>query len=1135
MTRQTPSAISPHHSATVSASAGTGKTWLLVGRLIRLLLAGADPAGILAITFTRKAAAEMQTRLAARLLGFAHANEASLVEQLGQIGAPSDRQTLVRARQLYEQLLQNPHPIKSATFHAFCQDILRRFPLEAGVAPGFELAESTAELQMEAWDALCAEANQYQDGETAQAIETLMETCGGLSNTQNALHAFLRHRSDWWAFTENQAQPLAFAAGRLQKQLKIRAEEDPVAAFYTAETRMAIKDYAQLLQRHVTKTNEKNADILFRLMEGTILDDEAFDALCGVFLTKAKEIRTMKDSKPRRKAMGDDGEARFLELHQTIGEGLQQTLDRLAALQTLHRTLAWYTAGERLLDYFQRLKAEQRVLDFADLEWKAYRLLNHSDNAHWVQYKLDQRIDHLLIDEFQDTNPTQWRMVLPLLEELAAGENPEGRSVFLVGDNKQSIYRFRRADPELFNEAQSWVRSHLDAVSQPLNTSWRSSPAIMDFVNLVFGSGPLHGQIQAFSTHTTHHEHLWGKAAILPLIQKEEEVETPEVEVHALRNPLHAPRLIPQDQRHWREGQLIANTIRSLMENAAPVGEDKTARPLRYGDIMILLRQRTHVADLEKALREADIPYSGANRGTLLESLEVQDMQALLECLVTPFNNLALGQVLRSPLFSCREDHLALLAKQGQGHWLDALFVLGPEQDAKHPLHRAARLLQQWQQRAAVIPVHDLLDGIFCEGDVMRRYRAAYPAHLQFRVTANLTRFLELALEIDSGRYPSLGHFVARLHALQQRDDETPDEGTPTQVSDRVRIMTIHASKGLEAPVVFLADAANEKSAKTSGQAIIHWPTQEAQPESFLLAGKKAEQDAYTRHILELHAKAEAREDANLLYVALTRARQMLFISGCRPNRGEQLGWYGLMAGQCAQGDPAHGVEDIIEQGWQRETGQPPPLAPETRAEAPLVDISEDLTQPLHVSPRDRFLVPSRQSSRNVPARQGGETGFEAEEEGRVRGMAIHRMLQLLCEGQENIPGRVANELSLGLNHPDLANWFHEAKQVLDAPHLKHLFHGAGIEKAFNEVPLQYEIEGERVYGIIDRLVVTSGEVYLLDYKSHRINDPSHTGELKTYYQPQMDYYRRGVQRLWPDKTVHCGLVLTHQAVWLDM
>lgn len=1117
-------AINPSVCATVSASAGTGKTWLLVSRLIRLLLNGARPEGILAVTFTRKAAAEMQVRLNNRLREMAECSPQELDLYLTEIGSPLDNSTIQQAHTLYETLLTCPVTIKATTFHAFCQDILQRFPLEAGIPPGFELLESSNEFQQAAWDALCSEAGRHPDNEQAKAIETLFDACGGLDNTQTALNDFINHRSDWWAFTEGENHALSFAIDILAAQLKISPDENPQMVFFSEPTLLALEEFCGLLQKHANPTNQKHLASLSIARDPEKDYKNRFQSTCTAFLTQKGEPLSRKESKVQAKSMGEPGQLRFLKLHQQICEEIFIAQNKISAQLTLQRSTAWYQAGVNLLTHYQRLKAEQRVLDFSDLEWQAYRLLNHSDNVHWIQYKLDQRIDHLLIDEFQDTNPTQWRLILPLLQELAAAEDERGRTVFLVGDNKQSIYRFRRADPELFGTAQAWLNNNLNTVTRPLDTSWRSAQAIISLVNGLFGNGTLNKQLRDFTPHQTHHKNLWGQVELLPLVKPTEEAEPEPLD--GLRNPLKTPRKLHSDQRHFEEGQMIAQRILDLMKNKTPIGAEAEARAIRYSDIMILIRHRTHADAYEQALRESGIPYNSANRGTLLESQEARDLVDLLHLLIAPYNNIALAGLLRSPLFDCSDNELITLGKLSGTHWIERLREYAgsftEQGTTENPLHRAHSLLTEWRTLVDTLPVHDLLDRIFYQGDVLKRYQAAYPVHLQHRVVANLTRFIELALEVDSGRYPTIGHFVARLRALRKQEQDAPNEGTSTQLDARVSIMTIHGAKGLESPVVFLADSANTSQGKKAYRAVVDWPATAQRPECFFLAGKKDSHDKFTRTILDKHAISEERENANLFYVAVTRARQYLIISGSQPSRSEQLGWYGE-AQSCLhdflpEQDGVPGITSGIKPAAVTNLS-PPVQAP------PVID--PRLSQPVRAESTQVSIAPSQ----TTHSPDGLPQTSVVESDQQTRGIVIHRMLELLCkrEPEETLMQRVASEYNLATDTHELADWYYEAELVFLHPGFSHIFSQENFQQDFNEVPVHFRHNSRNVHGIIDRVVVTAHEALVVDYKTRIIKRGSNAIEVLTrQYREQMQLYCEGAKRLWPDKEIQAGILFTH-------
>ncbi len=1123
-------ATAPTQHASVHASAGTGKTWLLVTRLLRLLLDGAAPSSILAVTFTRKASAEMLERLNERLAELATADDAQVDAALHKMGITATDALRERARRLYETLLFEPRPLRATTFHAFCQEILQRFPVEAEVPPGFELQESEAELTEAAWDALYAEATLTPDGRQARALEQLFDACGGLSNTRQALNSFLSHRIDWWAYIQNQPAALDIAQQRARELFDCDPNADPVAGFFTVSRCTELSEFATLLGKHNTKTNLEQQQLLLQalaLHEPLTADDQLqrLAWITRVLLTSDGEPRKRSTSKALEKSLGGVGSERLLTLHALLCNALLETRDLQARQASLAITCAWYQAGQRLLEHYQRIKREQRVLDFGDLEWNAYRLLNSSGQAHWVQYKLDARIDHFLIDEFQDTNPTQWRLLLPLLQELAAGISERNRSVFLVGDAKQSIYRFRRADARLLEAASDWLDEHLQAERFSLEASRRSAPAIIDCVNRAFADGPLAAALPDFPPHSTHLKNLWGQVELLPPFSEPESSETVRV---GLRNPLEEPRPTPADDLHLSEARSIAARIRALIDTPTLIGPNDQARPIRYGDILILLRSRTHAASYEQALRESGIPYLGAARGTLLDSLEVRDLEALLNTLIAPHNDLALAQVLRSPLFAATDQDLIQLAQATGTGWMERLLNSATEVAADSALARAAQLLPIWQDLVGRLPVHDLLDRIYHEGDVLARFDAASITSLKPRVRANLIRFIELALEVDSGRYPSLPHFVDRLGDLRQRATDAPDDAPPESgAGDRVRFLTVHGAKGLESPVVFLADCSGGMRDRNAWQALVDWPAEADRPESFILIARKQQRDRITQQLLALQQQAELREDANLLYVALTRARQMLFVSAAVSTDKANKGWYGQLR---SQWDP-HGALSLDESYTHSSDTPPAAVTLMMTPTAPEVAIDPRLAHRLKPAPVLIRIAPSRTGTHS-------DSDAETDPDGRRRGIGIHRLLEWLTtppvRTHAQLLAGLARELQCDAEDPELAEWFEEAQTVLQTPELSPLFDTTAYTKVYTEVPLQYYQESALVDGVIDRLLVTETTAHIIDYKSHSI-DATQAGASAETYREQLQLYVEGVRRLWPGRQVRASILFTHCQVLVDI
>lgn len=1138
-------ATDPENHVVVQAAAGTGKTWLLTSRIIRLLLQGSEPGAILAISFTRKAAGEIHERVTQRLLTLARDDDETLTKHLIELGAQTDAVTRALARRLYEKHLSAIHALRTTTFHAFCQDILRRFPLEAEVPPGFELIESTEDLVDTAWSVLEKNLNRDKESLLTNALDTLLKDKGSVTTTRQILNDFLTHRGDWWAYTEDHPDPVEFASQQLQQLLQVTQEQNPHADFLNHQrVRRQLQRYAELLAGHLNATNQKLVETLTQVLADNAPPAIVMTKLARVFFTEKSELRQLKTTQTLIKKIGLENADELSSLHQSLAEQLTQTQARYNRCQTLKLSRAWYICGQALLEAYQRAKNDRGLLDFTDLEWKTYRLLTRSRYAEWVQYKLDQRIDHLLVDEFQDTNPTQWRLLLPLLEEMLAGDPERRRSIFLVGDEKQSIYRFRRADPQLFHAAHRWLQQHPQTQSFTQHISWRSSPAIISFVNLLFQRhSDEQNSIDDFSLHDfkehdTHRQQLWGHAELLPLIVCAKKSETTLRDLW--RNPLKQPRETDEDTRHHQEGALIASKIKEIM--GRPIVDDAGAHPLTGADIIILLRDRTHARLYEDALRRAGIAYIGTGRGSFLQSLEVRDLMHLLKTLIEPYNNLALASTLRSPIFSATETDLLHLAQHASGSWLEWLKQSSQLDQDQKALTRARHLLPRWHHYADRVPVHDLLDRIYRESNLIARYIAMAPPHLRARVEANLNRFLEMALEVDSGRYPSLSRFLTHLERRAQDDTETPAEPAWNH-EPRVRIMTVHAAKGLEAPVIFLADAARDLSQRERGaRALVEWPASDARPQYFHLLSRKQNMDDISQTILHRQRAATQREEANLLYVALTRAKQMLFISGCEPNRGGR-GWYGFIENRLQrierQTDNAQymGLElrhiytddgkTIFNTCAQFRFDDPAAWMAQIQILAPSSSnylLDPALTQPLPVKSETGVLHPSSLHGGDVET-YSAETMKELQQ----RGIAIHRMLERLTDGEDRskVKKKMHHEWDGVLTGREFDSCWEEACAVVDHFDFHDLFSAASYQDARNEISLLYRDKDQDVYGMVDRLIIRENEIILIDYKTNARATLENMQQLAQDFFPQIRQYGMGAQQLWPQKKIRLLLLFT--------
>lgn len=1137
--------LTPETSGIVSASAGTGKTWLLVSRILRLLLDGRAPGSILAITFTNKAADEMRERLMTRLLQWSTAPADELDGHLREIGIAKPASRRRAAAQLYETLLYASEPVQMTTFHAFCQQMLRLCPLHAGVPLNFQIAEHVEELHDRAMDELFAQAARQTGDDFTRALDALFALCNGIENTRSALKAFLARRNDWLALMRDGGELEPFRDDGEDEAGELRD-------FWQAGIRKRAAQYAEALLRGDTKTNRSLGETLQALAARETLDDEAFDGLYYCFFTKDHKPRTVL-----RKNSPDWFVDALASLdYDGLADAVRAARERLLERRNERLRVAWHHAGARLCRIYDDLKRENGLLDFDDLEWEGGQLLLHGE-LH-LQYRLGGKIEHILVDEFQDTNPGQWQLLKPLLEEIVS---QGGGSVFIVGDVKQSIYGFRRADPELQRTAARWLEQKCPgSLHLQRNTSRRSAQALMKCVNRVFSAAPdaeqpvsdnsgAHdnapasrpaGDAQPVPDDFQAHDTLRDIAGGVRLLGLHEPAKTPSLE---WRNPLHEPHPASQ-AASGQEAAQVAGAIRQLIASGLPIEDGGQQRPLQYGDVIVLARQATHFGEFMQALRTEGIPSVSAHEQNFLTSLEAADLIALLEFLQNPRRDDALAVVLRSPIYSLSDEQLWQIARTPGDCWRRKLARLA-EDDHASQWRAIERQLAAWIDLRGQLPPHDLLDRIVHEAGLVHRYQLAVPEPERERVGGNLNALLEYALDFDSGRYPDTERFLHNLKTLRRLGGQRAATHAPSD-SGCVRLMTIHGAKGLEAPVVFLADCAPKKRNRDTYQALVQWPPGADKPDQFALLPAKAGRGGALHSLVEQRERRERREDVNLLYVALTRAKQYLFVSGSGKAGGHH--WYARISDAIGDsgllGDDAlartgktpaapaartKGGKPAPQPRTARIKGdKPTPPSPATRAKG-----GEPTPQP--PTPRLEDDEPALQSPPEAPriaaAKSPSQTAthaaaFSSDEDGAQRGQIIHRALQLLNTLEFADAGALRDRLSeeYDADGESLAAWVREAWDLVRQPHLADLFSDALYQRVHNEMPLLYRDGGEQVFGTLDRLCVGKDSAWLVDYKTHRNGDPETLGKR---YRGQMLCYRDGVRKLFPNRTLRTSLLLT--------
>jgi ATP-dependent helicase/nuclease subunit A len=1076
----TNAACNPHQSVVVEACAGSGKTWLLVARMLRLLLAGAQPSELLAITFTRKAAQEMRERLIELMAELALATEAQATQLLTERGVDMQDVSalLPRARTLYDTILSSEQSLSIDTFHSWFARLLQLAPLSSGVPHGYSLAEQTAQLQHEAYRQFMQQVHAAASQDVKEALLTLYDMVGD-SNTKSLLDAFMQKRAEWWASTSGE-----FDEGTPLAWLEDKCGEDAVR-----DARLTLwedtKLTAQLAELAVWlgKGTDKNQQVAIALESamsaGASL--ESFTALWNVLFTQAGKARALKATKSgatylQTEYKTDDPEGFFADRLDTVTAALQALQGRSQEILVMQLNRALFTAGSAYVRIFQEIKADRRVIDFADLEWQAYRLLTNPETAAYLQSRLDTRYKHILLDEFQDTNPLQWHIIQSWLSSYDQGDAP---SMFVVGDPKQSIYRFRRAEPRVFIEAQSLLASHGAAVLKA-NQTRRNATAIVSVFNEGFAGE------DGFSAQTTLG--LDGGAVWrLPLIQKggegdgaESESESSEPLTGQLRNPLMTEREEEEDARRLDEGHQVA---RAIMH--AKATELVDGRAMAWRDVMLLVRKRTHLLAYETALRAAGIPFVSAKRGGLLDALEISDLIALLTFLITPNDARALGHILKSPVMGATDDDLMLLAVREEVMWFDRLAALVADNQASAALVRAHTLLIRWIDAAAHLPVHDLLDKILHEGELAMRYAQSMPELLRHQVLNNIEAFIAMSLELDAGRYPSLPKFIDALRQLQGKaESDAPNEASVDASMDAVRILTVHGAKGLEAPVVVLMDTNHSDGKSDTIGILCEWSANGA-PEHFSAFGRKDQRGLARKKYFEMEEQFRQREDLNLLYVAITRAKQLCMISGIADSRSggvKEGSWYARLMTE----------------------------------EAPVIEpVLPDMDEYAQISlQKDTFAMPLFMPV-PLPAEPVAESFTnDAIEEGVV----LHALMERLTHRGVwplAIPSVAIVMRWLGCTQLQAEVVREQAQHLADNGLLERFFNARLYQHARNEMSVV--VAGQILR--CDRVVVFDDAVWVLDYKRNFL--PSE----EIAYRAQLAQYQHALREVYPDKRIHTALI----------
>ncbi len=1102
-------ASNPANSAWVSANAGSGKTHVLAQRVKRLLLNGVSPDKILCLTYTTTAAANMANRILSELASWVAMDAPELRQTLAALDNRKDNNVsaaeLTLARRLFARALETPGGLKIQTIHAFCDGVLHQFPFEAGLAAKFQVLDDITKKEL---------VDDWFQGALAAAPDTPLRT---------ALDALLAVKKP-----QSLVEELQKYLGALKPLLKDNNRRDNIYKTLGLDPKLSLQDIeAQILNdAHLPAhewpeaifalrnyasgpkaDNSKEGKLVAKLEKAqtkpAALRSRAY---LNVFLTNEDELpksivtKGFEQNAPQMAQKFVDEHARF-----------ETFLPLYLKYRTAENSLHFMTVAEDLSRFLGTYKQQHGLLEFDEMIEKAGALLGGS-GAPWVHYKLDQGVDHILVDEAQDTSPAQWNVINALVDEFFAGEGARStrRTVFAVGDDKQSIFSFQGAVPQRFEAEKRALATKIARAGQtfedvPLNLSFRSSPVIMQAVDSVFAQEIAAANVtgaQDFPAHMAAKAYLPGRIDLWPLEQKNKS-ETTEAFAHpfGLEGKLVPPRL--------RLARKLSIHIAAALKNEI-VHDGAQSRRMRASDILILVRSRGPLFDmLLRELKSHGVPVAGADRLVLNTHIAAMDLVALGQAMLLPDDDLNLACVLKSPLIGLGDDDLMALCPTRRTSLWNALADRATEKPA---WQAAYQTLKAWRMRAQLCKPYEFFARVLGED----QGRIKFYRRLGQEAADVLDEFLDAALDFEQSHIPTLQNFIFNFQKNKSEIKRQLEEA-----DDTVRVMTTHSAKGLEAKWVILADTTD-------------LPNSRHLPRILTLRAHGQHTAAWAPskkwHVSETsfaHAEAAQLADAEyrrLLYVAMTRAEERLTICGAEGQHGvKPSSWYALAVNALkplATSQTGEGDDTV----YHISAGEYPPLHAAQKQNARSTSSAPSwLFEMLSEAPLSTAVLSSDMDDSLSDAQEKQRLKTQ------LRGTLLHHLLERLPKVNRD-KRQAAGDLYLKnqtdiFNDAERAALIDEALGVLGLPDIADFF-GAN---SMAEVPLAFQKPDRSgvpqiVFRRIDRLVINASDLWIVDFKSGRA---AAAGNVPPAYLMQLAHYRAAMQLAYPKHKIHCALLWT--------
>jgi len=1137
-------ASEPDQSVWVSASAGSGKTKVLTDRILRLLLPDAKgyqatpPHKILALTFTKAGASEMAIRIHERLSEWAtipletSGLEKGLLQKLNELlgKEPSDVQ-VKSARQLFASVVDTPGGLKIMTIHSFCQSVLGQFPLEADLSPNFKpLEEAEAKkILIESRDLILKSSNNDKGSPLSEAVYNL-SLVQNEDQLTKSLDSFVSEKKQVTKILNEHFGSVDSLYTALCQQFGIPAgiSQEKALAEFCIDTNIdesALRSCCAILSTGTPKTDQPNA---INIQEWLDADQKnritLYDKYKSVFLTSDNSIRVNIATKSLCK--------KYPEIDSILRQESERILNLencLNAIKISSLTRDLFTTGQEILQKYQLLKEQQNALDFDDLILKTLDLLQGQTNpmnglniTPWVRFKMDKGIDHILVDEAQDTNPEQWEIIKSLCDDFYDGISEEGieRTVFVVGDEKQSIFSFQRASPKKFQEMYSWFNQKITDTQRQLNTvefitSFRSVKSVLKLVDAVFSDDTAKNGLGLNPIeHKSWRYKKPGLVELWPIFENTEKLDI---------DPWAPPTQVSESISGAAQlAAYLAKTVAKWIDNQELL--ESYNRPIKAGDIMILVRSRTAFLDqLVKALKEKNIPVSGVDRMILGDQLVIQDLCACAQFSLMPNDDLNLAGLLKSPFIGWSEKKLFESAHLRSGSlwsnikqskdintvkWLENLIDLG---SSYNPYDFFITILQN-----------------SCPADDESGLRAI-KKRLGDDCLDPLDEFLNTALSFEQDTTPSMQYFLQK-----QLHDETEIKRQMEEAGNAVRIMTVHGAKGLQAPIVILPDTTrNASSIKINS---ILWPDKTNADLPYFCPNKENIPALCEDAISELKER-DNEEYRRLLYVALTRAEDRLYVAGYKSMKPiKDDSWYNYVENGFSKLENVEKIKDgdieILRHYNPALDGEPDHTSDEYEDSLIETSAPDWLFQDIPVEPYPtRPLTPSKPSGDNnvikSPLELQNTHSF-------VRGNITHKLLQVLPnldrEKQQNTAINYVSQPGHNLSKKICNEIVQETMAILTHKDFAPIFG----ENSYAEVSISGLLNNKTaISGQIDRLLITDDQILIIDYKTGK--PPADVIGVPEQYKKQLQAYAAAIKGIYPERRIKTALIWTNGPILMEI